>query len=395
MYRFIIILLFYGCQDPNAQRVYPTEDFFEKIKYEDHKGKILIPVELHGRTFKFIFDTGGLFVVSTKVQEHCHFDTLGTRKINGINGLSRKFNKLDIPEARIESLEFKNFEALLLDLFDKPPGMCIGADGLIGRDFLKDFIVQINGPRKEIIFTNDIKKLNIEGAKRTKLYFNKRRLTTPYLEIKINDRITTKVEFDTGTNKLLSMDSDDAKMLIEKNLFTSEEIITHQGVQSIGASGVVPPSKPSYQFNIKSLEIGDIELRDFYSDPSLVYKGRIGTGLLKYGIVTLDYQKKRFYFQQFENNPQVEKFETLGFGLLYVDGEVIISSLIEGGEAEQKGLFQGAVVTSLSGKSLTDLSEEVACEIFNNLDKSDMSREVTFTTKSDSSVTVVINRQEY
>jgi len=377
-----ILLIFFISQFVcQAQKQFPAAGFYQEVKYEDNKGKILIPVTINDKTYKFIFDTGGLLVISSAVRDADSFVIVGDKRVNGINKISKRFDQVRIANTQIRELSFRNFNAIHLDLFDRPPGSCINADGLIGRDFLKNMIVQINSKTKTIIFTDDHSKVDLKNTQETKMFVDKNGKSTPYLKVKINGKHKVKAQFDSGSSKLFSFGTKHVEKLISKKKFNQADIKIKHGIEAIGAAGVIPERDQSYQVRLDKLEMGNIAFTDFYTDASLASDARIGTGILEYGIVTLDYQNKRFHFEPFEIETVVEKSPSYGFSIFYHEGKMFVSNVTQDSEAMLKGIKLDQQILSIDGVKMADITDENVCDFMFSKYHKEPTRTVQFLDK--------------
>lgn len=341
------------------------QDFLEEIEFEWVRGLIFIPVQIDGKKYRFILDTGGSLSISTAIQEQFSFEQVAVAKVVGINRLSKRVPYVKVPSVRLGSLEFSNYNAIVSD-YSRYPFTCLAADGIIGRDFLKDLILELNLPEKKIKLSDNPEKLNPpkKGEIPVKI---QRKTSLPYLKVDVEPFGKEWVIFDSGSDDLFSFKTKTIEQLRQKSKFKQQPVETYFGVTSLGSSGVIPKPMAAYTTYIEKLQLGDAVLEGFYADLSKRSRSRIGTGLMKYGIITVDYQKKKFYFQPRESIQKAMAMKgSMGFSPRYEDGAYIVSALQVGSEAEKKGLKLGDTILQLNQFNLRDKNENVAkhCQLY-------------------------------
>ena len=162
---------------------------------------------------------------------------------------------------------------------------------------VRNAIVQFDEQNKQIIITNDIKSVSLVNSKCQKMKLSLWQ-SDPYLQITLQKgehRAVSKVSFDSGCGGgffKLSMNN--------LNGCVVDTIAESEGAFGFGFHGVYKKQK-HVLINIPKLDIcgttfDDVIVTATHNRPSL-----IGTKLLQYGKVTLDYKKKNFYFEVFDN----------------------------------------------------------------------------------------------
>ncbi len=342
-------------------------DFLEEIEFEWVRGLIFIPVEIEGKTYRFILDTGGTLAISTDIQEQFSFEQVAVANVVGINKLSKKVPYVKVPSVRFGSLEFSNYNAIVSD-YSEYPFSCLAADGIIGRDFLRGLILELNLPEKKIKLSDNSLKLSLPKGGEIPVKIQ-RKTSMPYIKVEVSPFGKEWVVFDSGSDDLFSFKTKTIEQLRQKSRFKQHPVETYFGVTSLGSSGVIPKPMAAYTTYIEQLELGDAVLEGFYADVSKRSRSRVGTGLMKYGVITIDYQQKKFYFQPKESIQKATAMKaSMGFLPRYEGGVYIVSALQVGSEAERKGLKLGDTILQLNQFNLRDKNENVLkhCQLYLN-----------------------------
>ena len=212
--KITLLLIFALFQSLYSQSIYklPEGETSDKIRFELINNVILIPVEVNGLELTFLLDTGvSKPIVFNFLKAADSLQILNAEKIK-VRGLG---NGNDLEALRSSHNTFKIGEAVNSDqafyaVFDPElnfaPKIGIPIDGIIGYDFFKDFIVEINYNRKFI----KIKKpseYNLRTCRRCQVLElnleNNRPYVLSYVDIGANKNIPVNLLLDSGNSDAL------------------------------------------------------------------------------------------------------------------------------------------------------------------------------------------------
>lgn len=387
-YNYITLLFFIILANTFGQN--NSENFTTgKLKFEFIKDKIIVPVFINGNEYKFLLDTGGIFEVSQSLQDKFKFTKLEPITIVGINRNEIEIETVKVPEINIGNWSIKNRRAIVSDLHSKYPYSCFELDGMIGRDFFEDVILQIDLASNSIQITNDEKKFDFNKDYKTKLKISKRGL--PEVKLKINGK-NKYIEFDSGSGDFYSpMTSDVEKMLKKGN----PDILSFYGEFSFGIAMDNVKYTYRYKEKLDELELAGLNFKDFYSQFSKVSSPRIGASILKYGKVTLDYKSNSFYYEPYNENQNVKPFKSFGFDISIEDGFYVVKYIMKGSKADILGLRPGSKILKIDELSTVNISEDCQGYLnrysFENKDKI----KITFLKSNGSEKTIELTKQTY
>ena len=175
------------------------KNYYTKVAYTELKNKIIIPVKIQGQTYRFLFDTGAPNLISHSLKDLIETKALQTIQVKDANDKRRPLNVVVIPLLDIGGVSFKNSPAIVNDtasnfLFD-----CLKIDGIIGSNLVRDAIVQIDSKKKQIILTDQVRKLGLEGLNYLDMALNSNQ-SSPYIWIRLKGegKAREQVLLDTG-----------------------------------------------------------------------------------------------------------------------------------------------------------------------------------------------------
>lgn len=272
------------------------KEYYEVIPYQTEIGKIILPVTINDKTYRFLLDTGAPNLFSPELLKELNITEGDSINVNDANNQDQKMKFAVVPQVKIGTLIFENQAGLIYNFEEHNLLSCYKIDGFIGSNLLRNSIIKINGANKTIIITNKIKSLNIEKKPvKMKLVGNQK---SPYVELKFegknNEKASDMVLVDTGMDGLYDM-SKRAYTIFEKSKIF-EALYSATG---IGDSGLFGAGNSNEQ---KLLEIENANLNQQIINNIMVSttsddNSRIGLDILKYGDVTLDFLNKKFYFE--------------------------------------------------------------------------------------------------
>lgn len=271
-------------------------EYYEVIPYQTEIGKIILPVTIKDKTYRFLLDTGAPNLFSPELLKELNVAEGDSINVNDANNQDQKMKFVVVPQLKIGNLIFKNQAGLIYNFEEHNLLSCYKIDGFIGSNLLRNSIIKINSTNKTIIITNKIKSLNINKKPiKMKLVGNQK---SPYVELKFvgknKEKASDMVLVDTGMDGLYDM-SKRAYSIFEKSKIF-EALYSATG---IGDSGLFGAGNSNEQ---KLLEIENANLNQQVINNIMVTtttdeNSRIGLDLLKYGDITLDFLNKKFYFE--------------------------------------------------------------------------------------------------
>lgn len=329
------------------------------LQFEFVKEKIIIPVQINNKTYRFLVDTGGIFEISEALQNEFNFNQIESTTIVGINKKEIEIQTVTVPEIKIGNWSFKDRKAIVSDLHSKYPYSCFELDGMIGRDFFDKILLHFDLATHTFRLTENEVDLQLNKDNRTKLKLSRRGL--PDVKLKINGK-KEFIEFDSGSGDFYSPKTADVEDKLGETAV--DNILSFQGLFSFGITmeNIAPTHR--YMQKVERFEMANTTFHNFYSQFSKVSAPRIGAGILKYGKVTLDYKNGWFYFEPYSEVSQIEPFTSFGFDIAIENGNYRVKWTLEKSEAHAKGLRSGTVILSIDDQITQNIQQD--CEGYLN-----------------------------
>ncbi len=255
-----------------------NKTYYTEFKFEYINDKIIIPIEIEENTYRFVFDTGAPSVISNKLLQKITVTDKKTLDLKAANNSSFSLELVTVPEIKIGGVPFKNTTSLVDDKMIGSLVDCLAVDGSIGSSILEKSIIQILPRRNLIRLTNKRKKLPLDKKNATKLTLSGSQSQPLFwLEVQGDSNVKDQVFFDTGMHGLYNISNRNLGKIEQVSFIKSDD------------SKLIP-----------KISLVQATFKNAPVISSNTETSRIGTDLLKYGNVTLNFKNKKFYFDSFD-----------------------------------------------------------------------------------------------
>ncbi|MDX2194979.1 MAG: retropepsin-like aspartic protease [Cytophagales bacterium] len=267
-------------------------NYFSSIPYESINEKLIIKVTIKGKEYRFLLDTGAPTIISSELFNELNLDIVSKMAIRDANGVKDSLSIVLVKDLKIGEILFQNIPTMVSKqniIFE-----CFNVDGFIGSNLLRNSIVQFNSSTKNIIITNDQKKLILNKKQSSELFLLDSQ-SSPYIWVKLKNKkqVREQLLFDTGMNGLYDLSLNNLGFFQKHETF--ETIAKSNGSNSLGYFGIAKDTT-HYRLLLPIMEINRAKLLNVTTQTTRGNCSRIGSKLLEYGVVTIDYTKRKFYF---------------------------------------------------------------------------------------------------
>lgn len=295
-----------------------TNEYFEELPFEFLQGQIIIKVSINGSHYRFSLDTGAPTSISDSLYKKINSETISKIKITDANSNTDSVIVITLKSIRLGDISINNTSALVLNsnnLIFK----CFDLDGNLGSNSLRNSVVQFDLPNKMIRITNKAKNFDLKRKNSQKLKLTLYQ-SSPFFWVKLigKDKGILQLLFDSGMEGLLDLSLRNYLLFKKHEIFKNTR--TAVGNNIIGLLGTTTDTL-HYNLQVEKLKFGKIELKNTIIKTTKAQNSRVGTKLLEFAVVTLDYKKERIYFTPIGENEQDAYNPTFPIQPNYKDGK--------------------------------------------------------------------------
>jgi hypothetical protein len=277
-----------------------STNYFDSVSYKSIKEKVIIPVTIEGTTYQFILDTGAPFSISQKLYNKITTHIVGNIDISDANGAIDSVKVISVPKLNIGKITFLKTRGIIFNKTLEELFGCFNVDGIIGSNMLRNSVLQIDSKHQQIILTNHAANLSLK-KKYAQQIITSVSQSNPFIKIglqKGRNKANETLLFDTGAEGFYDM-SIRSYRILNNQTDVMDKIAESYGSYDWGMNGF---ANQQHQFliNIPKLKMDKTTFQNVVVTTTTDSSSRIGATILKYGIVTIDYLNKRFYFQPYE-----------------------------------------------------------------------------------------------
>ncbi|MBK1440507.1 hypothetical protein JHJ32_10960, partial [Parapedobacter sp. ISTM3] len=183
-----------------------------------------------------------------------------------------------------------------------------------------------------------------------------------FVKLDLGKRGNLTALFDSGSDKFLPLSTESYEKLNAKG----SAHLVNEGYGSI-SSGLFGAGKVGIENRVKigDLFFGNAVIKDISTTVSEhKNKNSVGMGLAKYGVISVDYLHKRFYFAPHSDSQTHQPSPFFGFNAQLIDGVYTVSAVYKNTEAEKLGMRNGYRITQINDFDLSDNQMDSLCELF-------------------------------
>lgn len=335
------------------------------------QGRILLPVEVGGQSHRFVFDTGcscGLLFTDRALPLKSG-GLFSFALVSDAAGHVKLTRRKRIADLRIGGMTLKRYPVIV-----SPPSSmmrqeydCQGIVGCIGSDLFdkRGQAVKIDVRAGRMVVSSDPSLFAHEEGFRIPFDTD---LHVPYVNVKTRADKERRYMFDTGFPGIITVR---AKDLLDIDTLDTAVGATNAGIY--GRSRLQSIAK----IHLDSLSIGGCVFRDITTNVQSSNTSSIGSLLLKYGTVVIDYKHHTLIYQPYAYDHGI----TIGnqyhhVVLMYDGGSYKVTLVWEDTDAWRRGIRPGDRLTHIDGINI----EDTPCAYMNL----DMSQDHTLTLVSES-----------
>ncbi len=323
----------------------------QRIPFEAVRGQIIVTAELGGLTRRFLFDTGSKTCITDSLARELGIGTSRQRRIYDSGGETQRTDYVELPAAlRLGDTEFRNIRALILH--DNEFLRCFGIDGILGPEIFHQMAVGISMQRQELTIWKKLPGRELRKAHRLPMSMIE---GSPYVKIKFRGGGKSRREwvlFDTGAYNIELLPRMYDKFESSGLIGSSRLAVGHAsyGVLGFGAEGVIKRGA------VPEVKIGRAALRNVPVHVARGSRSLLGSVIMQYGVVFLDFRNMDFYYLPNPTDGIVPTFSTanqLNVVIVHTDGAYRVGSVWD--EGLRSLISPGDEVLSMGDVKATNL----------------------------------------
>ena len=355
---YFLALIAFLCSCSPAKQIFQggrlsETNFITKIPFNFDYDIPIITVEIEGKSYRFLFDTGAPTVLSPEIAAllKLKVHTDGTASDSQGNSSARQF--VVIPNMKIGNLNFENTGALVIDLKASFDFRCVNLDGLIGSNQMAKAIWEIDYQQKIITASNQLSNFDTNVASEVIAFVPKKDQLTPLVPIKIGGK-TAYATFDSGSSGGFNLAVD----------HFNDEIADFKKVDAVGSSatGVYGSNKATLSSYVKvpTFNIGPVVLENQILEFQTNSSNTVGNSFIKNYKVVLNWAENKIYMLQ-QTPFKKTKLTQFGAIIKFASSKPTIAKIYKNSDAEKLGLLVNDEVIAINGKDTANFSDSQGC----------------------------------
>lgn len=267
-----------------------SKNYYEEIPYEADNGKLFITVQIAGKPHKFLLDTGAPVMLTKEFAAELALPVLRYDRMIDVSGKVDSAAVVALKEIKIGNTTFADIPTLV----NLPEQLkCWHVDGIVGSNLLRNSIVTFDGEKHTIIITDQLDKLTFLNKKNSGvLTTNTDVQSTPMMTFNLKNKVNMIIEFDSGDSGFLRLTEEMMNKITPYKVY--DLISKGYGADTYGVYGLQKPAD-KYQIKIPFLTMGNTRFDNVVAATNNTGIPGVGTQLINYGNVTLDYIHGKYY----------------------------------------------------------------------------------------------------
>ncbi len=288
--RFVCWLIGFCCLGVTVIAQEPT--FHVQVPYEDQNGKIMVEATVNQIKGRFLVDTGAPCCVSYSFAQRAGIDIQGqTVSVEDSNGQTSMLHVVSLQSLSLDDkTTFRHLDAMVWEKGN--PIESFGVDGIIGYNLFKQGVLGFDSRTHLLMFTS-----SGEGLERMAGHFAIPMITDRFLAllpVRLGEQVCDTVMFDSGAEAFYEISKNSFRRLAKQPEAMSV-LGKGEGALSLGAAGFEHKTL-KHRVCFPMFQLGSSVFQQVTSVTTDAVNSRLGTRLLHYGKVIIDYLHNRFFY---------------------------------------------------------------------------------------------------
>ncbi|MDR2147535.1 MAG: retroviral-like aspartic protease family protein [Tannerella sp.] len=343
--------------NPSAGIVTP-KNYSTEIPYENVNGKIIIKVEINGKPYRFVFDTGAsITTINKNILDTSNHSTFSI-ELTDQSGKKDSATVDKLNYIRIGNVRFGKVPVATMDVNENPLFKCFNVDGYLGSNLFTHTIVRISSTDKTITFTDKSSTLHLNKKQSSKLFFPSKEDRRPIIVLNFNNgngTVNEPVVFDVGADCFYRLQLDHLPVFLENNVM--QDTVKSMGSSSTGIFGNAE-NEVMYRVGIPKIEINGAVFKGIKAETIKNQSSMVGSRLFDYGIVIFDYRNSKFYFEPFNEINEINE-KLFPISPTVSNGKLVVGVIWDASLENQISI--GDQIVSIDDKDYSNLT---TCDLF-------------------------------
>ena len=192
------------------------EVFNVQIPFEYRLGLIILKVNIAGKEYDFLLDTGAPNAVSKKLAKELNLTPIFSEVVTDSNGANSEVGLVKWDHVSIGGVKFLNTGAVIVDLELSKEVGCLNIDGLIGSNLMRKAVWKFDYENQIITITNSTESLDIPSSAQ-KIPFKEDLAGIPTTNVTIGGATQKDVTIDLGSNGVIALEKKSFNASIKNN----------------------------------------------------------------------------------------------------------------------------------------------------------------------------------
>lgn len=314
--------------------------FHAMVPYIEENGKMVVEAEINGRKGRFLLDTAAPCTVTHSFMQRAGMTAIDSLQIVDSNGNLMWTDVVGVDSLKLGDVTFTQLQAVCLQKGNIVEAFHI--DGVIGYNLMKMGCVKFDGRHKLFTLTSLHPALS-DSIQRIPMIYD--RFMT-YIPVSVGENCVDTVMFDTGASGFYNMSGTSHSKFKLADSVPFEQVGHGKGILSLGAAGV-EQAVEKFRLKIPEFKVGDAKFNNVMTVTTDGFS-RVGSRILQYGDVIIDYSYGMFYFDPFSPALVLDLYEKEWDAVITViNGNLTIGMVWNPENSPLKG---GERVTEIEGR---------------------------------------------
>lgn len=351
-----------------------------EIPVEFRLGLPIIQVNINGKSYDFLFDTGAINVISEKLYKELDLKTRSRQIIRDSQKKKSVLRTVKLDTIFIGENKFIETGAIVADLNQSVVISCLNIDGIIGSNLMKLAYWEIDYKNQKLSISNNKNIFKIP-EKADIMNFKTSSTGKVYIDVTINGITETNVTFDTGSNSGINCSKRTFNKLEKSNLISHSNYGYGSNMSGLYGAGSHDTTFYMISDTLKVNEIiCDNQIIQFKQKGS----STIGNEFLRNYRIIMDWNNNEISLIK-DENIELDSMSNFGFKSHLKNNQLFVKYIFNNSSAQKEGLQIGDHILKIDDNDYSKTEKNCFCNIIEN----------GFSPEKDSiKVTVLRNEQE-